>query len=134
MANPGVDFWVANTIADLIQGDVKEHLPLTAIPLTGDVLGMGTTTSIDNGELSFLRNSSGNTTIWKCEAVDGGIRALRPGDGSSHFPYVCFTADASALEVLLDPVELVGVGEQPLQMLVAAAIKQLQEQGLNPLV
>ena len=129
MANPGVDFWVANTIADLIQGDVKEHLPLTAIPLTGDVLGMGTTTSIDNGELSFLRNSSGNTTIWKCEAVDGGIRALRPGDGSSHFPYVCFTADASALEVLLDPVELVGVGEQPLQMLVAAAIKQLQEQG-----
>ena len=48
MANPGVDFWVANTIADLIQGDVKEHLPLTAIPLIGDVLGMGTTTSIDN--------------------------------------------------------------------------------------
>ncbi len=59
----GVDFWIANTITDLIQGHVKEHLHMQAIHLDGDVLGMGTTTSVDNGELSFLRNSSGNTTI-----------------------------------------------------------------------
>lgn len=85
MQKAGVDFWIANTITDLIQGDVKEHLPMEAIPLDGDVLGMGTTTSIDNGELSFLRNQSGNTTIWKCEAADAAIRALRPGEiGRAH--------------------------------------------------
>ena len=49
------DLTIANTVSDLIQGDVREHLPLERIPLKGDVLGLGTTTSIDNGELSFLR-------------------------------------------------------------------------------
>ena len=68
------DLWIANTVSDLIQGDVHEHLPLEAIPLDGDVLGLGTTTSIDNGELTFLPNAAGNTTIWKCQASDGGIR------------------------------------------------------------
>jgi hypothetical protein len=123
------DLWIANTIGDLIQGDVKEHLPLEAIPLQGDVLGLGTTTSIDNGELTFLRNDAGNTTIWKCQAADGGIRALRSGDGSSHFPYVCFSGDATALRVLVDPAELGPVAGQPLQELVASAIARLRREG-----
>ena len=45
--------------------------------------GPRTTTSIDNGELSFLRE--GNSIV-----------KLTPGDGSGHFPYVCFTGDATA--------------------------------------
>jgi hypothetical protein len=89
---------------------------------------MGTTTSIDNGELSFLPNSSGNTTIWKCEAADGSIRALRPGDGSGHFPYLCFSADASACRVLLDPAELDFDAGKPLQELVSEAIELLKRQ------
>ena len=43
------DLTIANTVSDLIKGDVREHLPLERIPLKGDVLGLGTTTSIDNG-------------------------------------------------------------------------------------
>jgi hypothetical protein len=75
------DLWIANTVSDLIQGDVHEHLPLAAIPLKGDVLGLGTTTttSIDNGELTFLPNSSGNTTIWKCQASG---RVTIPSEGA----------------------------------------------------
>ena len=80
------DLWIANTVRDLIQGDVHEHLPLEKIPLKGDVLGLGATASIDNGELSFLQQpGDGDTTIWKFQASDGRIRALRPGDGSSDF-------------------------------------------------
>jgi hypothetical protein len=33
---------IANTVTDLVQGDVQEHLPLERIPLRGDVLGLGT--------------------------------------------------------------------------------------------
>jgi len=47
------DLWIANTVSDLIEGDVQEHLPLEAIPLKGDVLGLGTTTSFENGSLQF---------------------------------------------------------------------------------
>ena len=126
--HPG-DLWIANTVSDLIQGDVHEHLPLESIPLQGDVLGLGTTTSIDNGELTFLPNDAGNTTIWKCQASDGGIRALQAGDGSSHFPYVCFSGDASALKVLVDPADLAEADGQPLQELVAAAITRLRAEG-----
>ena len=126
------DLWIANTVSDLIQGDVHEHLPLEAIPLNGDVLGLGTTTSIDNGELTFLPNATGNTTIWKCQASDGGIRALQSGDGSAHFPYVCFSGDASALKVLVDPAELGAVEGRPLQELVGQAIAQLHSQGRLP--
>ncbi len=125
----GADLWIANTVTDLIQGDVQEHLPLQAIALQGDVLGLGTTTSIDNGELTFLRNADGNTTIWKCQASDGGIRALRPADGSAHFPYVCFSGDASALRVSLDPAELGPCSGQRLQPLLGAAIDRLRQQG-----
>ena len=50
--------WIANSITDLIEGDVREHIPLERIPLVGDVLGMGTTTSYDNGELAFRHDSA----------------------------------------------------------------------------
>jgi hypothetical protein len=123
------DLWIANTVSDLIQGDINEHLPLEAIPLTGDVLGLGTTTSIDNGELSFLPNSAGNTTIWKCEAADGGIRALHPGDSSAHFPYVCFSADAAGVRLPVDPAELGPVDGHSLQSLLGQLIPRLRDQG-----
>ena len=127
------DFWIANTVSDLIQGDVREHLPLERIPLQGDVLGLGTTTSLDNGELTFLQEQGAErTTIWKCEASSGGIRALRPGDGSGHFPYVCFSGDATALRT---PVDLALLGEsrdRPLQELVAQAIEHLRRDGTLP--
>ena len=35
------DLTIANTVSDLIQGDIREHLPLERIPLQGDVLGLG---------------------------------------------------------------------------------------------
>ena len=123
------ELWIANTVADLIQGDVHEHLPLEAIPLDGDVLGLGTTTSLDNGELTFLRNDAGNTTIWKCQASDGGIRALHSGDGSAHFPYVCFSAEASAVRVPVDPADLEAVAGAPLQDQVQRLVARLQGQG-----
>ena len=129
MAEAPGDLWIANTITDLILGDVHEHLPLEAIPLQGDVLGLGTTTNVDNGELTFLRNDSGNTTIWKCQAADGAILALHPGDGSGHFPYVCFSGDASALRLPVDPADLGAAEGQPLQELVARTIERLQAAG-----
>lgn len=126
---PASDLWIANTISDLVQGDVREHLPLERIPLQGDVLGLGTTTSLDNGELSFLLNPEGNTSIWKCQAGDGGIRALRPGDGSGHFPYVCFSRDATALRRPVD-LSLLGPSRgRPLQELVGEAIALLRNRG-----
>ena len=86
---------IANTVKDLIQGDLKEHLPFERIPLEGDVLGLGTTTSVDNGELAFLHAPAENRTrIYNCRAIDGSLRELRAGDGSGHFPFVCFTGDA----------------------------------------
>lgn len=126
------ELWIANTVADLIQGDINEHLPLERIPLQGDVLGLGTTTSFDNGELTFLRNPSGNTTIWKCQASDAGIRPLHPGEGSSHFPYVCFSGDVSDQKVLVDPAELAPQAGRPLQELVDEAIMLLRAQGRLP--
>jgi hypothetical protein len=127
------DLWIANTVSDLIQGDVREHLPLDRIPLSGDVLGLGTTTSLDNGELTFLQQEgAASTTIWKCEASSGGIRALRPGDGSGHFPYVCFSGDATALRTPLSAAELADLmtpAGQPLQELVGEAIARLRGEG-----
>ncbi|MFM9041433.1 MAG: CARDB domain-containing protein [Vulcanococcus sp.] len=126
------DLWIANTVSDLIEGDVQEHLPLEAIPLAGDVLGLGTTTSIDNGELTFLPNETGNTTIWKCQASDGGIRRLMSGDGGSHFPYVCFSADVSGLKVNVDLEQLRPEPGAPLQAVVAEAIDWLRHQNRLP--
>lgn len=91
----GIRLTIANTIVDLVQGDIKEHLSAERIPLTGDVLGMGTTTSIDNGELVFTYDAADQqTTIYKCHANTGGIHKVCAGDGSDHFPYVCFSSDA----------------------------------------
>ena len=53
-----VAFWIANTLSDLIQGVVHEHLP------------------------------------------------LRPGNCSSHFPFVCFGGDATAVRTPLDSASL----------------------------
>jgi hypothetical protein len=129
MPDQGGDLWIANTVSDLIQGDINEHLPLEAIPLTGDVLGLGTTTSVDNGELTFLPNGAGNTTIWKCQAADGSIRALQSGDGSAHFPYVCFSADASGVRLPVDPADLGPVEGQSLQVLLGQLIDRLRHEG-----
>ena len=123
------DLTIANSVVNLIQGDIQEHLPMKHIPLAGDVLGLGTTTSIDNGELTFLQNRDNTSAIWRCIAHDGSIVRLSPGDGSSNFPYVCFTADATALR---RPVQLSKLGAQegrPLQELVEAAIKAGRQQG-----
>lgn len=98
------DLWIANTVSDLIQGDVHEYLPLEAIPLDGDALGLGTT-SIDNGELTFLPNAAGNTTIWMCQASDGDIRALQSGDAAA-LKLLLGQAIAQlrfAVEVIADP-------------------------------
>ena len=88
---PLADLTIANTVSDLIQGDIREHLPLERIPLQGDVLGLGTTSSLENGELSFLRNSSGNSDIWRCIAHNGSIIRLQPGDGSGPVSYTHLT-------------------------------------------
>ena len=123
------DLTIANTVSDLIQGDIREHLPLERIPLQGDVLGLGTTTSVDNGELTFLQDSASTSAIWRCVAHDGSIIKLSPGDGSGHFPYVCFTRDASNLR---RPVAIESLGPTenvPLQTLVAEAITQGQRAG-----
>ena len=123
------DLTIANTVSDLIQGDIREHLPLERIPLQGDVLGLGTTTSVDNGELTFLQDSASTSAIWRCVANDGSIIKLSPGDGSGHFPYVCFTRDASNLR---RPVAIESLGPTenvPLQTLVAEAITQGQRAG-----
>ncbi|MFO0075682.1 MAG: CARDB domain-containing protein [Cyanobacteriota bacterium] len=132
MTEAGGDLWIANTVTDLIQGDVNEHLPLEAIPLAGDVIGLGTTTSLDNGELTFLHHgdeAGGSTTIWKCQSQDGGIRPLQPGDGSAHFPYVCFSGDVSGVRVAVPPAEL-GDGEgRPLQQRIGDCLDRLRAEG-----
>ncbi|MCT0200768.1 hypothetical protein KQ313_13920 [Synechococcus sp. CS-1325] len=125
-----LNFSIANTVTDLIQGDVREHLPLASIPLEGDVLGLGTTTSLDNGELTFLHDGSEpRTRLYKCAAGDGSIRQLHPGDGSAHFPYVCFSGDATALRHPVDPACLAASEGLPLQQRIGAAISSLSEQG-----
>lgn len=124
------DLTIANTVTDLIQGDVQEHFAFSRIPLQGDVLGLGTTSSLDNGELTFLPSPDGQrTTIWKCEAFNGGLRAVRDGDGSSNFPYVCFTRDASSLQRPVDLSALTCSKDAPLQALVADAIRVGRQSG-----
>ena len=80
------DLTIANSVVDLIKGDIQEHLPMMHIPLAGVVLGLGTTTSIDNGELTFLRNRDTTSAIWHCVAHDGSIMRLSHGGESSNFP------------------------------------------------
>ena len=123
------DLTIANTVSDLIQGDVREHLPLERIPLQGDVLGLGTTSSLENGELTFLRNASGNSDIWRCIAHNGSIIRLQPGDGSGHFPYVCFTGDVTALRRPVELGPLQQMAHLPVQEVISAAIEQERHRG-----
>ncbi|MFM7267159.1 MAG: hypothetical protein ACKOZT_01045 [Cyanobium sp.] len=182
-----VNLHIANTVCDLIQGDVQEHLPLERIPLTGDVLGLGTTSGWDNGELTFLcddpelagalcreegspvlagsatdeagssataalAGSAGNTagsitataalsssepasrkpvrsSVFKSEPHNGGLRLLEPGSGLQHFPYVCFSDDATSLRRPVPPALLANVAGRPLQAVVAEAIAAMTAAG-----
>jgi|TARA_B110000908_G_scaffold154322_1_gene191545 hypothetical protein len=125
---PGIHLIIANTIIDLVQGDIKEHLPVARIPLRGDVLGFGTTTSIDNGELTFIYNEvEAETAIFKCHANTGGIHKVCPGDGSDHFPYVCFSSDATDMGCPIDLSSLNSQADWRLADWVAAAIDSLDK-------
>ncbi|MCP9809390.1 hypothetical protein KBY58_08085 [Cyanobium sp. HWJ4-Hawea] len=131
------DLWIANTISDLIEGDVREHLPLERIPLQGDVLGMGTTTSYDNGELAFLYDSDQKQSqVFKAKPEGGGVERLLPGEGLHHFPYACFSADATGLRHPLSSADLAELQVQPgepLMAVVGRAIPLLiAEQRLEP--
>ena len=126
-----VSLQIANTVTDLIQGDVREHLPLERIPLRGDVLGLGTTSGWDNGELTFLQEGdAGDTRIWKSQPADGRVVALEPGSGLQHFPYVCFSGDATALRRPAPPACLGPRPGVPLQERIAEAMAFLQAEGV----
>ncbi|MEB3330888.1 MAG: CARDB domain-containing protein [Synechococcaceae cyanobacterium] len=147
---------IANTVSDLIQGDVQEHLPLERIPLGGDVLGLGTTSGWDNGELTFLCDDpalSGilataaappgaadsaadpairppiSSRVYKSEPHNGGIRHLQSGSGLQHFPYVCFSGDATTLRRPVPAALLAAAAGRPLQTVVAEAIAALRADG-----
>ena len=163
-----VQLHIANTVTDLIQGDVQEHLPLERIPLGGDVLGLGTTSGWDNGELTFLcddpalagpgpgdrqaaeaggpgagsasadgaPSSSGSprhqelaTRLYKSQPHDGSLLRLEPGAGLQHFPYVCFSDDASALRRPVPRALLAEAAGRPLQQLIAEAIAAMRADG-----
>jgi hypothetical protein len=122
--------WIANSITDLIEGDVREHIPLERIPLAGDVLGMGTTTSYDNGELAFLHDRAGGTSrVYKAQPEAGGVEELIPGEGLHHFPYVCFSADSSGLGQALSAEDFQALAVQPgeaLQAVIGRTIAALK--------
>jgi len=140
---------IANTIRDLIQGDVQEHLPLERIPLAGDVLGLGTSSGWDNGELTFLCDDPSlagalsqapasadpasrppvQSRVYKSEPHNGGIRRLEAGSGLQHFPYVCFSDDATAQRRPVPPELLAGAAGRPLQAVVAEAIAAMRAEG-----
>jgi len=140
---------IANTIRDLIQGDVQEHLPLERIPLAGDVLGLGTSSGWDNGELTFLCADPSlagalsqapasadpasrppvHSRVYKSEPHNGGIRRLEAGSGLQHFPYVCFSDDATAQRRPVPPELLAGAAGRPLQAVVAEAIAAMRADG-----
>lgn len=124
----GIQLTIANTIIDLVQGDIKEHLSASSIPLRGDVLGLGTTTSIDNGELAFVYDESASeTSIFKCHANTGGIHKVCTGDGSDHFPYVCFSTDATDKGNVIDLALLKPQSHWRLADWIAAAIDTLEQ-------
>ncbi|WP_338442395.1 hypothetical protein VZG28_05355 [Synechococcus elongatus IITB4] len=114
---------VANTITALIQGDISEHYPIRQIPLQGEVIGLGTTTEIDNGELCFLPEG-GITAIYKGDPEAGAAILQDPGSELIHFPYVCFTSNGSGLGIPIDTAQLPSV-EAGLQAIIAAAIAQI---------
>ena len=121
---------IANSIADLVQGDVREHLPLDRIPLQGDVLGLGTTSGYDNGELSFLHQpGDALTRVYKSRPHDGGLDALAADDRERHFPYVCYSDEASASRLPLEPALLGETDGVPLRELIPRALELLRQQG-----
>jgi len=121
---------IANTVTDLVQGDVQEHLPLERIPLRGDVLGLGTTSGWDNGELTFLQTDpEGDSSLYKSEPFDGSVRRLRDGRGLCHFPYVCFSDDATALRRPVPAALLAAAAGQPLQKTIGQAIAAMTMSG-----
>lgn len=121
---------IANTVTDLIEGDVREHLPLERIPLTGDVLGLGTTSGWDNGELTFLQSDpDGDSSLYKSEPFDGSIRRLNEGRGLTHFPYICFTDDATSLRRPVPAELLADAAGVPLQEIIGRAIATMTAEG-----
>ncbi len=121
---------IANSVTDLVQGSVREHLPLDRIPLAGDVLGLGTTSGYDNGELSFLHQpGDAATRVYKSRPHDGSLDALAADDRERHLPYVCFSEEASACRLPLDPALLGEAEGVPLQQLIARALELLRQQG-----
>ncbi|ABB57475.1 CARDB domain-containing protein [Synechococcus elongatus] len=114
---------VANTVTALIQGDISEHYSIRQIPLQGEVIGLGTTTEIDNGELCFLPEGDA-TTIYKGEPQTGAAIFQDPSSELIHFPYVCFTSNGAGLGISVDAASLPPV-EAGLQAMVAAAIAQI---------
>ncbi|MGK7873816.1 MAG: CARDB domain-containing protein [Xenococcaceae cyanobacterium] len=121
-----VTLYVANTITDLVVGDIYEHLPITQIPLAGDVVGLGTTTSIDNGELSFIYQPAQEcTNIYKCNPYAGRAEYLPTTSDLVHFPYVCYTTNAKDKGIDL-PLTQLPQHQGKLQPLVEAAIDQLE--------
>lgn len=121
---------IANTVTDLVQGDVRDHLPLTRIPLQGDVLGLGITAGFDNGELTFLHQAGEpRTRVYKSRPYDGGIDALSGSDQERHFPYVCFSDEASALRRPVDPALWNDADGLPLQALLERVMRRLQAGG-----
>lgn len=128
-----VQLHIANTVADLVQGDVAEHLPLERIPLQGDVLGLGTTAGLDNGELAFLPDPEGGarTRVYKSQPQDGAALPLISGTGLQHFPYVCFSDDATSLRHPVDAARLTGL-EGCLQERLGQLIEDLCAEGALP--
>jgi hypothetical protein len=99
-----VKLTIGNTVRDLSRGDIYEYLPVQSVPLGGDVLGIGTTTLPDNGELVFLADPSGTATrIYHCHAEGGGVTPLDPASHLLNFPFACFTSDASPDRVEIGP-------------------------------
>jgi len=106
-----VKLTIGNTVRDRSRGDIYEYLPVQSVPLDGDVLGIGTTTLPDNGELVFLPDPSGSATrICHCHAEGGGVTILDPASHLLNFPFICFTSDASPDRVKIGPDLLAPAG------------------------
>lgn len=109
---------------------MREQLSLEWISLQGEVLGLASMTSIDNGELTFLQDSASTFLIWRCVAHDdGSIIQLFPGAGSGLFFDVVFKRDASSLRRPVTLDALVPTENRLLQTLVAESMTQGQRSG-----
>ncbi len=119
-----IQLFIANTITDLILGDINEHISIDQIDLTGDILGLGTTTALDNGELSFIYDpTKQDTAIYKCNSSDGTVTKLNPRDDISQFPYVCYTNNAQGKGQEIPVNSLPNAPNTPLAAILESAIK-----------